>query len=423
MLDALIRSDLSSFVGKAFASLEGSTFSPNWHIQCVTWHLEQVLKGKIRRLIICLPPRYLKSLISSVAFPAFALGTTRVRKSYASPITISSRPSIRAISAVSSRRRGIFIVSPKPAISSDKNTETETRLTAGGLRMSTSVSGSLTGFGGNIIICDDPIKSQDVFSETIREFNNNLFRNSILSRLDDKRTGAIIVVMQRLHANDFVGSLLEIGEDWILVNLPAIAECDQRLRIGDAQWYVRKKGDPLHPAREPLSVLHRIRKEMGPDPFAAQYQQDPAPPGGLMIKRDWLRWYSEHFDERPFHHRIFQSWDTAGKAGARNAYSVGSCWRQIRNDFYLIDMIRGRFDYPELKQAAIGFADKHKPGYILIENASTGIALAQELGRTGLPVESVPVTLSKENRMFEQTGKFAAGQVHFPTFEPFMATV
>ena len=147
-----------------------------------------------------------------------------------------------------------------------KDTEVETVFTAGGFRYGASTTGTITGRGGDILICDDPIKSQDVWSDTKREANNELFRNTILSRLDDKQTGAIVVVMQRLHANDFVGSLLEMSDGWTVLNLPAIAERDERIQIGDDDFHYRIAGQPLHAAREPLSLLDQIRGKWDPTP-------------------------------------------------------------------------------------------------------------------------------------------------------------
>ena len=121
---------------------------------------------------------------------------------------------------------------------------------------------------------------------------NNAFVNTILSRLDDKRIGAIIIVMQRLHEDDLVGRLLrEAPQEWTVLSLPAIAEQEEEIEIGGRQPYRPHRGDLLHAEREPLSVLESYRAQIGSDVFAAQYQQSPVPREGAMIKRTWPRRY------------------------------------------------------------------------------------------------------------------------------------
>jgi hypothetical protein len=112
-----------------------------------------------------------------------------------------------------------------------KNSETEIELTTRGFRLATSVGGTLTGRGGDVIVIDDPLKPDDAFSETKRSAANQWFTNTLLSRLDDKRTGAIVVVMQRVHVDDLTGFLLDQSDEWEVLSLPAIAESDQSFRF------------------------------------------------------------------------------------------------------------------------------------------------------------------------------------------------
>ena len=133
-----------------------------------------------------------------------------------------------------------------------------------------------------------------------------------------------------------------------------------------------------------------------------------------MIKRQWIRYY-DVLPPRQFPARVIQSWDTAVKNGAQNDYSVCTTWLKVGKDFYLIDLVRDRFDYPRLKATAMAQISRHKPDVILIEDASTGSPLAQELRRAGIyAVQSVPVEHDKKARLYVQQGKFAAGQVLFP---------
>jgi predicted phage terminase large subunit-like protein len=254
----------------------------------------------------------------------------------------------------------------------------------------------------------------------LRNSLNQWFTNTLLSRLDNKATGVIILVMQRVHLHDLTGFLVENSSDWTVLSLPAIAESDERIAIGDGKFHLRRAGQALHPVYEPLSTLEKLRTEMGSAIFSAQYQQSPVPDGGAMIRREWLR-YHDQPPERTYRTKIIQSWDTAAKDGAQNDYSVCTTWLLVDKCFYLIDVTRGRYDYPRLRATAIALAERYKPQQILIEDASTGIALAQELRQNRMyAVRLVPVERDKRGRLFVHQGKFEAGQVSFPRKEPFL---
>jgi hypothetical protein len=287
LVDAMCRTDFASFVQRSFHSLRpGRPFFPNGHIYAVAFHLEQVRRGKIRRLIINMPPRSLKSLMTSVAFPAYVLGLDPaaglIVVSYSSEIAAKHSNDFRAIVA-SDWYSSLFA---RMRISQFKNSESEVCTTRGGFRLSTSIDGTLTGRGGDIIVIDDPLKPMDALSDPKRDRVNQWYANSLLSRLDDKQSGAIVIVMQRLHVEDLTGSLLKRGSaDWVHLNLPAIAEQNEQIQISDEEFYTRRAGDPLHPEREPIAVLEKMRAELGADTFAAQYQQCPIPQDGAMIRR------------------------------------------------------------------------------------------------------------------------------------------
>jgi predicted phage terminase large subunit-like protein len=285
--------------------------------------------------------------------------------------------------------------------------------TMAGYRRTTSIGGRFTGLGGDLFIIDDPQKPIDVLSDAARNTTNQWFSNTLLSRLDNKSTGAIILVMQRLHLNDLTGYLIGNSKDWTVLSLPAIAEVDEQIPIGDGKFHRRRAGEALHPARESIEVLEKFRRENIPEVFAAQYQQAPVPPGGAMIKRDWLHYY-DRLPERTYKTKVIQSWDTAAKAGLQNDYSVCTTWLLVDGHYYLIDLIRGRFEYPQLRGTAIAQAERHKPHVILIEDTSSGTALAQELRKARHPVVPVKVAQDKRVRLFVQQEKFATGRVLFP---------
>ena len=418
--DAILRNDFVSFIQKCVhLLLPKVSFLINWHIFAIAFHLELVRVGKIKRLIINLPPRSLKSIMSSVAFPAFVLGHDPSKRlivvSYATELATKLGNDCRIVLQSPWYRR-LF---PGTRISPIKNTEAEVMTTRHGCRLATSVGGTLTGRGGDFVIIDDPIKPQDAYSESTRESANNWFDNTLLSRLDDKRTGAIILVMQRLHLDDLTGKLLRGPDDWTVLNLPAIAVQDEQIQIGEERYHFRKVGDLLHPEREPQSVLDYMRAELGSDIFAAQYQQNPVPPGGNMIKRHWVRRY-DNLPARTSSTQVLQSWDTASKAGGENDWSVCTTWHVDEGKYYLADVLRARFDYPRLKAQAIAHAQVHSPAKILIEDTGVGIALVPELQNSGFTVIAVQVEQNKTIRMSVQSGKFESGQVFFPHQAPWL---
>ena len=327
LADAMARNDFTTFATKCFETLNpGKTLKSNWHIEAQAFALEQVWHGNTKRLIINLPPRSLKSTLVSIAFPAFLLGhdpTLRIIViSYSASLAAALSNEFRAIVSADWYRK-LF---PKTKISRTKNNEHEVATTARGFRLATSIDGTLTGRGGDIIILDDPLKTTDAEFESSREQVNDFFHNTVLSRLDDKVKGAIILAMQRIHDEDLTGTLLHKSSgEWKVLKFPAIAEEEERIQIGADRFHERRAGDALDAEREPLRVLESLRAGMGPRLFAAQYQQDPIPSGGNVIKPEWIQLYDQ-LPERESPFDVWQSWDTSSGIGGENGYSVCTTW-------------------------------------------------------------------------------------------------
>src|SRR6516165_10242781 len=304
--DEACRQDFVSFIRMSFDLLmHAEPLSMNGHIEVMACYLEQVRLGRIRRLIINLPPRYLKSLVTSVAFPAFVFGHDPTKRlivvSYGSDLAVKLANDCRTI-INSPRYKSIF---PGLQISRMKNTESEITTTRGGFRLATSVDGSITGRGGHIIIIDDPLKPSDASSDAKREHVNAWFKNTLYSRPDNKQTGAIIIVMQRLRDDDLSGWLSKGAHGWTFLNLPAIALEEEQIPIGDGRFHRRHIGDVLHPERESKSDLDKICSEVGEEIFNTQYQQCPSQPTGHMIKRDSIQRY-DHPPIRKESHYVIQ---------------------------------------------------------------------------------------------------------------------
>ena len=415
LLDAILRTDFNAFLRKTFHTLSpGKAFFPGWHLRAITHQLERVRRGDIRRLIINIAPRSLKSMTASVAFPAYVLGhdpTVRlICASYSAELAHKHSNDFRTLLADPFYRR-IF---PGTRIGPYKDSEAEIELTARGFRLSTSTGGTLTGRGGDIIVIDDPLKPIDALSEAKRNAANEWLLNTVLSRHDDKRTGAIIIVMQRVHLDDLTGFALRHSDDWTVLSLPAIAESFETVDLSDVERHYRQPGEVLSPEHEPMDVLEELRRQLGSDVFSAQYQQSPVPPGGAMIKRHWPKRYLE-LPPASRGHFILQSWDTAAKGGPDNDWSVCTTWL-LTNDcqWYLQDVWRGRVDYPALKAKVEELAAQWQASQIFVEESGTAIALVEELkfrvrGLTGIKPDKDKIT-----RMSIASAIFEAGQVHLP---------
>jgi predicted phage terminase large subunit-like protein len=243
----------------------------------------------------------------------------------------------------------------------------------------------------------------------------------LLSRLDDKRTGAIIIVMQRVHMDDLTGFVTSESDEWEILNLPAIAEGDEVIPISGTEVYRRRSGEALSPVREPLSILQSMKVQLGSDAFSAQYQQAPVPPGGAMIKRHWIKRYVD----LPTRHElslVLQSWDTANKGGPENDFSVCTTWFITRDRrWYLVDVWRNRVDYPALKAAVRTLAARHGARRVLVEDAGAGTSLVQELLGEVNGILAVKPDRDKISRMAVVSAKFESGLIFLPDRAPWLA--
>lgn len=261
IFNALIRNKFPFFIQKCCDHLNsGSLYMPNYHIGAIAYSLERCRLLEDKRLIITLPPRSLKSICASIAFPAFILGHDPTQRilcvSYSSELALKHARYFRMV-VNSPWYREVF-----PGMRTAKDTGTEFETTRGGGRLAVSVGGSITGRGGNYIIIDDPSKAEEALSRATRDKVNEYPGHTLYSRLDSKVDGVIVLVMQRLHEEDLAGYLLKQG-GWTHLNLPAIATRDERIDLGDGAFHDRKLGDVLHPDREPRQALDEVKNMLG----------------------------------------------------------------------------------------------------------------------------------------------------------------
>jgi predicted phage terminase large subunit-like protein len=295
--------------------------------------------------------------------------------------------------------------------------------TAHGYRLSTSNGGILTGRGADMILLDDPLKPEEALSNTRRQGTNDWFDNTLYSRLNDKRHGAIVIIMQRLHEDDLVGHVLA-QEGWEVVRFPAIAEEDEVHEIETIwgpQSFTRRRGEALHPEREPLETLEQLRRTLGEYNFAGQYQQTPAPLGGGLVKEEWFRRYEANELPESFD-RVVQSWDTANKATELSDFSVCTTWGVKEKKLYLLGVLRKRLEYPDLKRAVREQQTMFNASVVLIEDKASGTQLIQELIVDGCHgVTSYKPECDKIMRLHAQTAAIENGFVFVPETAPWLA--
>ena len=413
-LDVALREDLTSFTRKAFEVVNpGDEFLDNWHVACLCWHLEKCYRREIKRLIITLPPRYLKSICASVAFPAWVLGQNPTRKlicvSYSQDLARKHALDTRTVMDSDWYRR-IF---RRTRFHPRKCTETELMTSRMGLRYATSVGGPLTGLGGDIVIIDDPIKAEGVASEAERHRVNQFYDGTLYSRLNNKNEDVIILVMQRLHVDDLVGHVLD-KDEWAVLDMPAIAESELTYEIDDGEYYTRQAGEVLHEAREDRRTLDVIKRQLGSTSFEAQYQQQPVPPGGTLIKREWLQTYPKALPLGGYD-LVVQSWDTASSVSPSSDYSAGITFGVKGQTAHVLEVSRVRLEYPDLRRRVLDEATRHRADVVLIEDSNSGIPLAQDLRRDGLlrPTSYRPKG-DKAARLEAHSAKLEAGYVLLP---------
>jgi len=223
--------------------------------------------------------------------------------------------------------------------------------------------------------------------------------------------------MQRLHADDLVAHVRE-HESWDIMSFPAIAEQDEMYDVltpyGRRRIH-RKTDEILQPTLLSPTRLADLRRGMTEYNFAAQYQQDPQPPSGNIVKKKWLKSYGPE-DKPDRFDQIIQSWDTANKDNELSDYSVCTTWGVKRQHLYLLDVYRHKLEFPSLKRAVLDLAKLHNATLVLVEDKASGTQLIQELraGHFSKVKEAPAMDGDKIMRLHSQTAKIEGGFVHFP---------
>lgn len=416
----VLKNDLASFVKKSFLTLDPVTkLEWNWHLDLICLYLEAVSRGEIKRLIINVPPRSLKSITANVSFPAWCIAN----KPSAKIISSSFRENLSIKHNVDTRRimqsdwyQKYF---PNIQFLQEQNSKAIFTTTEGGGKECATMAAPPMGSGANIIIIDDPHSTKEAQSDVERTKVCEGFGQDFVPRLNNQKEGAIVIIMQRLHDRDLTGYLLEEHpEEYVHLKIPAMATEDIVYTYPNSKevFYTFKKGEYLSKDRLDASVLDKLKKQLGSYAFEGQYMQNPFPAGGGMVKDHWWRTY----DSTTFNREgceIYISLDAAGKAGLRNDPSVFTVWARKGEEHYLLDVVRDKLEFPELKKKAKLLLDKWRPHGMLIEDASSGTALIQDL-KSETTYNIIGIKLfsycGKEVRLESCVAMIEAGQVFLP---------
>jgi predicted phage terminase large subunit-like protein len=416
-VDALFRREMAYFVRGVFAEVSPGVdlvWAPYLDLICA--RLGEVVFGDLRNLIITMPPRHLKSICVSVALPAFFLGHNPSRQ----VLAISYGQELAKIFAEDTRKvmeSAFYQHLFDTRLAKARQPIHALTTTDGGIRRATSIDGTATGVGADLMIFDDPQKPNEALSEAIRRSTNQAYENTFRSRRNDPATCRTVIVMQRLHEDDFVGHVRGLGGDWEVLNLPAIAEADElysyKTYLGD-HTYGRKEGEALHPRRVPLTELSQIRAEIGEAAWASQYMQRPAPAGGGIVNIAWFKTYRLG-DKPSTFDQVIQSWDTASKIASSSDYSVCTTWGVKEKQVYLLDVFRDRLLYPDLKRKVVELSRLYSATRVIIEDHASGMALLQDFRAEGVPrIEGMKPRGDKQTRMAAQSARIEGGFVHLP---------
>jgi predicted phage terminase large subunit-like protein len=416
MLTRTAETSLRAFVEQAWPILEPETiFVPNWHIDMLCEYLEAVTDGECLRLLINVPPRSMKSLLVSVLWPTWEWirrpGGRWIFASFAD--TLAIKHSIDRRTMIQSdwyqSRWG-----DRVRLTDDQNAKGEFQNTARGVMIATSVGGSVTGKGGDRIIVDDLHNPQQAESDAQREAAVTYYRTTLSTRLNDKKTGAFVVVMHRLHERDLAAFCLDLG--YAHVCLPAEAETRTvHVFPRSRKTYVRESGDLLWPAREGVAELELQKRTLGSSAYAGQYQQRPAPAGGAIFEREWLQYY----DELPKLTQLTMSWDMSFKNKPDNDYVVGLIGGWNGSNLYVIDRVKGQWTFTETCRQIERLAARYPAARtILIEDTANGPAIIDTLKQRRSGIIAVQPDGGKLARAQAVSPMVEAGNVFLPNPRP-----
>lgn len=396
------KEDIVAFTIRVLSEIDPDTnYNHNWHLELICKYLLEVYCGNIKRLIINVPPRSLKSVCISVAFPAWILAN----KSSEKIIAVSYSKILSQKHSMDCRKIMLsnwYSEMTNTRIKFGENEKNKFTTMKNGYRFSTSTNGTLTGEGGNIIIIDDPQNPVKIHNKSERNKVNSWFDNVLISRLNNKNKGKIILVMQRLHEDDLTSHLInKPNSPWEILSIPAIENQNRIYEFQGNQYIYRKDGSILHQDRDNAKIIANIIDELGTHVFSAQYQQNPAIDDGI-IKAEWF----DGFDANDVKmEKIYYSIDTAFGLKHNNDYTIIMKIGKNGNLFYIVDIIRKKMTYPVLKKLIVDKLKNEKITGVFIEDKNIGSSLIQEIRtETTYNIIGINPKLDKISRIFSCLG-------------------
>lgn len=419
----LARLSLAEFVKQAWPLLEPDTpLIWNWHIDAMCEHVQALLEGRLakRNLVMNVPPGSMKSTVVSVCAPAwrwienpgwrglFTSGSERV----------ALRDSMKCRELLeSSWYKDSF--QPKWTLARDQNAKGFYRNSARGFRMAISAGSKIMGERANGIFVDDP-NDPDEDSSAGREAIAYWWDNQASNRVADPRHGVRCLIQQRLAVDDLTGHVIgkapHLWDHLVIRQEHDPSPDDRPTSLG---WVDPRRvpGQLLFPERFTAEVVEAEKITLGSSGYAGQHQQQPFVPGGTIFKLAWFGRYRE----TPMFSRRLHSWDTGMKQSEANDPSVGGSWGEGNNGFYLLDVVRRRMGYPELKQTIMNMAERDNPHIILIEDKASGTPVIQDLlTTTRLPIIAYEPSGDKVMRAKAVSATVESGRVFLPEKAPWL---
>jgi len=416
------------FIKRAWPHIIPDKLRWNWHMDAMADHMQALATGGIssNRLLINVPPGASKSTIVGVMYPAWLWGPggqpwhRYIGAAHEQGLAVRDNRMTREL-VTSEWYKNLWPLSLK----GDQNEKLYFENDARGFRQACAVA-SMTGRRGHTIGLDDPLSPEKAHSDKERETALRVLSETIPTRLNDPATSAIVIVMQRLHERDPSGFVLSeaLGYEHLCIPMEfeAARKCTTSIGWTDPRTV---EGELMFPDRFPQMVIDRDKRALGIYAWAGQMQQMPSPSGGGIFKHEWWQYYT--VAPRTEWRAIYA--DTAQKTGQQNDYSVLECWgRTYTGQAVLLDMLRGKWEAPELLVHARAFWAKHSITEgagplrkMAIEDKVSGTGLIQTLKREGIPVIAIQRDRDKITRAYDAAPMVEAGNVMLPRSAPWLS--
>jgi predicted phage terminase large subunit-like protein len=408
-LEALLRQNFFTFARKAIRELEGTKLGDDQYLKYLATELDRFAAKETRRLIINLPPGHLKTLMASICLTAWLLAHKDSLKiiivTHAEHLSKTISRNIRSI-LQSSWFKEVF----NTRIKKGHAEVTDFGTTAGGGVFVTSFGGGFTGRRADVIIVDDPHDIGDELEQI--ETTIEVFSTVLLSRLNNRNTGRVLVVAHRVHEHDLSAFLLQTKK-WKHVLLPLVATRDQTYETSTGDWF-RRKGELLRPDTFDPDDIDDLRKSSFRPNFELLFQQDTDSQALPAIT-------AHHFGSFTWSIPLFAPVVLSVDAGMTNrrtsAFSVIQVWCLADQRYYLVDQFRQQADFADLRDNLHRFRKKYRPVAILIERAANGHALISDLSRKHPKLLVIPIEpdgRSKSARLRVHVDTIIAKRIHLP---------